>query len=203
MTSVMPVRALVGVAALTTALGLGVVAPGSASASTVSRSTVATTALPTLVVGSKGVYVTSVQRVLAIRPTGVYDRATYLAVRRLQAWKRLAPTGVVGSTTWVAMHDSTLTRTMRISRAARAKLPYAVWLASVHGRSIAYRESTLRCTALSRTGIYRGKWQMTLSLWRAYGGRAYAATPEKASCAAQDKVAHAIWVAGGWSPWGG
>lgn len=205
MTSVMPVRALVGVAALSTALGLSVVAPTSASATTGTGTTVAATVLPTLASGSAGAMVSNLQYVLSIRRTGVYDRATAAAVKRVQLWKGVNPANgvVAGKATWLALRDPTLGYVMRTSRPARAKYPFAAWQTSVHGRGIAYRESKLSCTVLSRTGVYRGKWQMSLSLWRAYGGRAFAATPEKASCLDQDKVAYRIWITSGWRPWGG
>ena len=145
MASVMPVRALIGVAALTAALGLSLVAPVTANAAPVRGTTV-------------------------------------------------APASTV---------DPTLTRTMKVSRAARAALPYAVWLKSPHGHAIFYRESKGTCGVTSYNGLWRGKWQMTMGLWKGNGGLAFAKTPEKATCAQQDLVAHHVWVAAGWSPWGG
>ena len=99
--------------------------------------------------------------------------------------------------------DPTLTRTMKVSLAARAALPYAAWLRSPHGRAIVDRESKGKCTVLSYNGLWRGKWQMTLGLWRGNGGLAFAEAPEKATCAQQDLVAHHVWVAAGWGPWRG
>ena len=204
MASVMPVRALIGAAALSTALGLSVLAPTGASAAPATGTTVAVTALPTLRVGSAGALVADVQRILAVRRSGVFDRATAAAVRRLQAWKRVSPAnGVVSGATWTLLKDPTLSPAMRASRAARARLPLAAWQASVHGRGIVYRESKGSCTIMSRTGAWRGKWQMTLSLWRANGGLAFAAAPERASCLNQDVVAYRVWVRSGWRPWGG
>jgi hypothetical protein len=223
MASVMPVRALVGVAALSTVLVTAVLTPVAASASTapgsgsdatapslrvaptptVTATAVATTTLPTLKVGSSGTYVTKVQRILAIRQTAVYDSATVAAVKRLQTWKRLTVTGVVNAATWTALADSTLSYANKTSRTSRAALPFTTWAVSVHGRGIAYRESHLSCTVVSSNGSWRGKWQMTTSLWRSYGGLTYASTPEKASCLAQDRVAYRVWVASWWGPWGG
>ena len=37
-------------------------------------------------------------------------------------------------------------------------------------------------------GSYRGKWQMSATLWKGYGGLSYAPTADQASCAEQDKV---------------
>ena len=203
MTRVMPARALASAVALSTVLGLSVLAPTTASAAT--ATTVRTAALPALRIGSTGAQVTYLQYVLAVRRTGVYDRATAAAVRRVQLWKHVYPANGVaaGAATWQALRDPSVVSFMRASRAARARYTFVAWQTSVHGRGIAYRESHLSCTALSRTGVYRGKWQMTLSLWRANGGLAFAATPERASCLNQDKVAYRIWVRSGWRPWGG
>ena len=204
MASVMPVRALVGVAALTAALGLSVLVPASAGAVVAGASTVAPTALPTLKAGSSGAYVVSIQRILSIRQTGVYDTATVAAVKRLQTWKKIYPVnGVGGTATWPALRDTTLSYTMRASRTARAALAFTTWQASVHGHGIVYRESKGSCTVKSSNGMWRGKWQMSLALWKANGGLAFGAAPELASCVDQDKVAHHVWVAGGWGPWGG
>ena len=205
MASVMPVRTLLGVVALTAALGLSVVVPMGASAAPAAGSAVrAATALPTLKAGATGAYVTRIQRILAIKQTGVYDKATVAAVKRLQTWKRISPVnGVVSGATWPALNDPTLSSTSRPSKTARAAMPFLTWQSSVHGHGISYRESHNSCTVLSPTGAWRGKWQMSTSLWRANGGLAYAATPDKASCLAQDKVAYRIWIRSWWSPWGG
>jgi len=205
MASVMPVRTLLGVVALTAALGLSVVVPIGASAAPVAGSAVrAATALPTLKAGATGAYVTRIQRILAIKQTGVYDKATVAAVKRLQTWKRISPVnGVVSGATWPALNDPTLSSTSRTSKTARSAMPFLTWQSSVHGHGISYRESHNSCTVLSPTGAWRGKWQMSTSLWRANGGLTYAATPEKASCLAQDKVAYKIWIRSWWSPWGG
>ena len=205
MTRVMPVRALAGGVALTTVLGLAVLAPTTASATAAPATTVPSAVVPTLRIGSTGTQVSNLQYVLAIRRTGVYDRATAAAVRRVQLWKHVYPANGIaaGLPTWRALRDPSMAILMRVSRTARTRLPFAVWQASVHGRGISYRESKLNCRAVSRGGAYRGKWQMTVSLWRANGGLAFAATPERASCLNQDKVAYRVWVRSGWRPWGG
>ncbi len=205
MAYVMPVRTLLGVVALSTVLVTVLLAPvAPAVAATPTVATTAATVLPTLRAGSAGANVTRVQRVLAIRQTGVYDAATVAAVKRLQTWKRISPvSGVVSGATWTALADPTLSAAAKTSWGVRAALPFATWAASVHGRGIAYRESHLSCTVVAASGSWRGKWQMTKSLWKAYGGLAYAATPEKASCLAQDKVAYRVWVVSWWGPWGG
>jgi hypothetical protein len=201
----MPVRTLLGVAVATAALGLSLVAPTGASAAPATGTVVRTaTVLPTLKSGSTGSYVTRIQRILAIKQTGVYDKATVAAVKRLQTWKRISPiNGVVSGTTWPALNDATLGAAYRDSKTKRATLPFLTWQASVHGHGISYRESKNSCTVLSASGSWRGKWQMSLSLWKANGGLVYAASPEKASCLAQDKVAYRVWIRSWWSPWGG
>jgi hypothetical protein len=68
---------------------------------------------------------------------------------------------------------------------------------------IVWRESNGRCDVVSSNGLWRGEWQMTMSLWRANGGRSYASSPERATCGEQDKVAYRIWISSGWGPWGG
>jgi hypothetical protein len=201
----MPVRALLGVAALIAALGLSVLVPVAAHAAPAGGSAVRTaTALPALKAGSTGAYVIRIQRILAVRQTGVYDAGTVAAVKRLQAWKKILPVnGVVSGVTWFALNDVTLGATYRTSRPARSRLPFLTWQGSVHGHGISYRESHNSCTVRSASGSWRGKWQMSLALWRANGGLAYAASPEKASCLAQDKVAYKVWITSWWAPWGG
>ena len=74
---------------------------------------------------------------------------------------------------------------------------------SSHARMIVRRESGGSCTAVSPSGLYRGKWQMGSSFWRSFGGLQYASTPDRASCAEQDQVAYRGWLAAWWQPWGG
>ncbi len=50
--------------------------------------------------GDEGPHVVAVQRLLGVRPTGVFDGATQEAVKRAQAGAGLASTGVVASRTW-------------------------------------------------------------------------------------------------------
>jgi hypothetical protein len=97
--------------------------------------------------------------------------------------------------------DPTITRAARTSRSSRAGVSVRAWANSATARRVAARESGGNCQAVSRNGKYRGKWQMDASFWRSYGGRAYAATPDRASCAEQDVVAHRGWVARWWQPW--
>jgi hypothetical protein len=97
--------------------------------------------------------------------------------------------------------DPTITRAARTSRASRAGVSVRAWASSATARRVASRESGGNCRAVSPSGKYRGKWQMDANFWRTYGGRAYASTPDRASCAQQDIVAHRGWVARWWQPW--
>lgn len=63
------------------------------------------------------------------------------------------------------------------------------------------RESHGICTAVNPSGKYRGRWQMDANFWSAYGGLAYASTPDRATCHQQDLVAYRGWQARGWQPW--
>jgi hypothetical protein len=205
--------ALVGLVAA--AVATSVVAPAGASTAPTTR-TSATAAtrpvaastgargLPTLRLGSSGPYVVAVQRMLALPRTGRYDAGTMAAVKRVQAWKKIAPAnGVVTIVTWAAISDPTLAAKMVASPSARRTVSLAAWQSSVHGYGISYRESKRSCTAVSPSGLYRGRWQMSSTLWRAYGGLAFAPVANKASCLQQDTVAFTVWKSNGWKPWGG
>lgn len=99
--------------------------------------------------------------------------------------------------------DPTMTSAARTSRSAREAVSFSTWLSSAHGRMIVQRESGGSCTIVSSSGAYRGKWQMGAPFWSSYGGLKYASTPDRASCAEQDRVAYRGWIASWWYPWGG
>lgn len=186
-----------GVGVTAAALAFSAVAPADA---TVARSV----ALPTLSPGVAGGFVNLVQHTIAIRRTGVYDRTTVAMVKRVQAWKRVTPAnGIVGPSTWRALFDPTMTTRMTVNSAARRTLTLAQFRGSVHGFGVVYRESKGVCRAVSRGGVYRGRWQMSAALWRANGGRAFAPTADRASCVQQDLVALRVWQRSWWRPWGG
>jgi peptidoglycan hydrolase-like protein with peptidoglycan-binding domain len=177
--------------------------------------------------------VKTVQRILGLPQTGVFGRRTHDAVVQFQLAHRIAPAeGIVGPVTWqvlrrvkpatpvvttapttvtapspapvvTATSDPTMTATMRDSRAARLALGLAAWQSSAHGKAIAVRESGGRCTAVSPSGAYRGKWQVSATFWKANGGTSFAATADQATCAQQDLVAYRGWVTSWWMPWGG
>lgn len=110
---------------------------------------------------------------------------------------------VIGVVPAHAGTDPTITRKAKVSQAHRQTIGFRTWRASSHGHSISWRESHDVCSAVNPSGAYRGKWQMTRSLWRSYGGRQYARLPDRATCRQQDVVARRIWVDQWWWPWGG
>src|SRR5207244_449005 len=59
--------------------------------------------MPILHLGVKGPRVGETQRLLHIRVNRLYDRRTYLAVRRFQAAHHLLVDGEVGARTWSAL----------------------------------------------------------------------------------------------------
>jgi hypothetical protein len=199
MSRVMPSRMLVGATVAAAAVaGLSLSAPANA-VMVLPRAT-----QPTLAMGASGTVVKSLQRTLAITQTGVYDKKTYAAVKRIQVWKKISPAnGVVGAATWTAVADPTLSKRMLTSPTARRTMTLAQWRTSVHGYGISYREAKLTCTAVSPAGLYRGKWQMSAVLWKAYGGLRFAKTANTATCLQQDTVAFKVWQSNGWKPWGG
>lgn len=112
-----------------------------------------------------------------------------------------APAAAATSAPTASGGDPTVTRAARTSRASRGKVSVRAWANSATARRIVHRESRGNCRAVSRGGTYRGKWQMSRTFWNHYGGRKYAATADRASCAQQDIVAHRGWVASWWRPW--
>lgn len=76
-----------------------------------------------------------------------------------------------------------------------------MWRTSRAYRIVRHCESTDNYRAVSRTGKYRGGWQMDAPFWATYGGLAYASRPELATPLEQDLVAYAGYLARGWRPW--
>ena len=137
--------------------GCAVVAPTGASAAPAHRNhRRGRPRSPTLRVGSAGALVADVQRILAIRRSGVFDRATAAAVRAAAGCGSGSsrPTGVVtrqprgrcSGTPRSATPDA------HVARGTRPAAAFAAWQASVHGRGIVYRESKLSARSLSRSG---------------------------------------------------
>lgn len=99
--------------------------------------------------------------------------------------------------------DPTMTTLARTSVAHRKTISLTSWVAAPHAKSVAKRESGGNCKAVSSSGLYRGKWQVSASFWAAYGGKTYASRADKAACSEQDLVAYRGWLASWWTPWGG
>jgi hypothetical protein len=97
--------------------------------------------------------------------------------------------------------DITLTKDAKLYRGARELVPFDVWRTSAFARIISMKESHRNCKAIGRSGKYRGRWQMSPSFWKTYGGKQFASTPDKASCRDQDLVAYNGWIVRGWAPW--
>jgi hypothetical protein len=87
------------------------------------------------------------------------------------------------------------------SRTPEPHGPFWKWVASAHALRVANCESNGNPRAVSRTGKYRGKWQMDADFWRTYGGLKYAPRPDLATESEQDRVAYNGWLARGWQPW--
>lgn len=112
-----------------------------------------------------------------------------------------APAAVPATAPTASGGDPTVSRAARTSRASRGKVSVRSWANSATAKRIVRRESGGNCRAVSPGGSYRGKWQMSRTFWAHYGGRKYASTPDRATCAQQDIVAHRGWVASWWRPW--
>jgi hypothetical protein len=76
-----------------------------------------------------------------------------------------------------------------------------VWATWPKTRAVIACESTNNPTAVSKTGKYRGLYQMDASFWRSYGGLALASSPDRATRAEQNYVAYRGYTSRGWSPW--
>lgn len=61
---------------------------------------------PTLKAGSGGVDVIELQKLLGVRPTGVFDTATTVAVKNYQGLHKLKPDGIVGPLTWASIEGA-------------------------------------------------------------------------------------------------
>ena len=136
----------------------------------------------------------------------VFDVSSSTSARHWGRVALLVATVVVAlafSTFPASATDVTMTRKARLSQQHRASIDLQHWQTSKHGRKISWRESHRRCHVVSSDGKYRGKWQMSRDLWRAYGGRTFARTADRATCLEQDRVARRVWVDQWWWPWGG
>ena len=87
------------------------------------------------------------------------------------------------------------------SAAGRAKVSLSAFVHSPMGCKVTVRESGGDCRVVDSSGSYMGKWQLDMWEWPTFGGLAFAARPNLASCAQQDVVAYRNWRARGWEPW--
>ena len=100
-----------------------------------------------------------------------------------------------------ASGDVTLTAAARSSESYRRSVSESAWRNSPNAHKIVWRESNGRCDVVDPSRRWFGEWQMSSTLWKGFGGSAYAPSPQDASCGEQDRVAYRVWVAAGWSPW--
>jgi hypothetical protein len=141
--------------------------------------------------GDRGSAVRQVQTALGISADGVFGPQTEAAVERFQRRKDLTVDGVVGPETRDALGLEPFARSSVRRGSSGAKVPRIL-------RLIAECESGGDPTAVSPGGQYRGKYQFSLSTWRALGGEGDpAAAPE----AEQDRLALKLYRRAGTSPW--
>jgi len=79
--------------------------------------------------------------------------------------------------------------------------PAQAWAQTSKTKAVIQCESSNNPKAVSRTGKYRGLYQMDSSFWASYGGLALAPRPDLATRAEQNYVAYRGYVGRGWSPW--
>ncbi|MGH2823472.1 MAG: transglycosylase family protein [Thermoleophilaceae bacterium] len=139
--------------------------------------------------GDRGEAVKKIQAALGVSPDGVLGPQTERAVKRFQRSKGMVADGVVGPQTRGALglrpfsSRSLGRRTTSIPRTLRL---------------IAQCESGGDPTAVSAGGRYRGKYQFSMSTWRALGGDG---DPAAASEWLQDRIALKLYRRHGTSPW--
>lgn len=201
MTSKSAVRSALALSVITATLG--VAAAPAAADDPAPRAGIASSQV-TLRKGDRGPAVAAVQRKLRLGADGVFGPLTDRAVRRFQRRKGLDADGIVGPITRRALGLRPFSRASvrhPRRRAARrvsvrtdgdSKLPRAL-------RRIAQCESGGNPRAVSRNGLYRGKYQFLRATWKAYGGRTR--DPADASEAHQDRVALRLYRARGTAPW--
>jgi peptidoglycan hydrolase-like protein with peptidoglycan-binding domain len=181
-----------------------------APAPTTPAPTVPATDRPTLRKGDSSSWVQAVQHALGVVPeSGYFGTVTDAAVRAFQSQSDLPVTGVVDAGTWAALGarvvsppaDITTSEQARTSRAFRRSVGVTAFVGSWTAQLVLGRESGGSCTAVSPGGTYRGRWQMDSAFWAAYGGTAFTARADLATCDQQDAVAYAGWVDRWWQPW--
>lgn len=169
------------------AVGL-VVLSGGAWASTGGAVVPSTTAAPSATGLSTQTTIQAAQQALGVAADGVAGPQTRRATRRFQRTHKLEVDGVLGPQTLAALGVTPRARTARGARPGAGTVL----------ERIAQCESGGDPTAVSASGVYRGKYQFNRKTWRSVGGKGDpAAAPE----AEQDQRAASLLAHAGTSPW--
>jgi Transglycosylase-like domain/Putative peptidoglycan binding domain len=185
--AVRPARAGIGV--LLTLTALGVVMAPSAQADTVKASASAEVVVKR---GDRGSAVRQVQSKLGIPADGVFGPQTERAVKRFQRSRGLLVDGIVGPQTRSALGlEPFSSRAVRRRSSGGGRVPGIL-------RAIAECESGGNPRAVSRDGLYRGKYQFSQGTWEGLGGRG---DPAKAPEWKQDRLALKLYRQRGNAPW--
>ena len=140
-----------------------------------------------------GSSVVALQKALGIAADGVYGPQTAAAVRAFQRNHGLAVDGVAGPATMSALGISGSAASAAPSGGGAASGAPSAALAK-----IAQCESGGDPTAVSASGVYRGKYQFSRETWRDMGG---SGDPAAASEAEQDRMAAKLYAQRGSAPW--
>jgi hypothetical protein len=137
--------------------------------------------------------VVALQKALGVSADGVYGPQTAAAVRAFQRNHGLAVDGVAGPATMSALGLSgSATTSAQSSGGGTSSAPTAALA------RIAQCESGGDPTAVSASGVYRGKYQFTRETWADMGG---SGDPAAASEAEQDRMAAKLYAQRGSAPW--
>jgi Transglycosylase-like domain/Putative peptidoglycan binding domain len=181
-------RARAGLGVLLALTALGVMAPG-AQADTVKASASAEVVVKR---GDRGSAVRQIQSKLGIPADGVFGPQTERAVRRFQRSKGLLVDGIVGPQTRSALGlEPFSSGTVRRRSSGDGSVPGIL-------RAIAECESGGNPRAVSRDGLYRGKYQFSRGTWEGLGGTG---DPAKAPEWRQDQLALKLYRQRGSAPW--
>jgi Transglycosylase-like domain/Putative peptidoglycan binding domain len=180
-------RARAGLGVLLALAALGVMAPG-AQADTVKASASAEVVVKR---GDRGSAVRQIQSKLGIPADGVFGPQTERAVRRFQRSKGLLVDGIVGPQTRSALGLEPFSSGAVRRSSSGGRVPGIL-------RAIAECESGGNPRAVSRDGLYRGKYQFSQGTWEGLGGTG---DPAKAPEWKQDQLAVKLYRQRGTAPW--